>query len=94
MQTYSTDWMTPSEAASYLRVSQFTLTRWRYLASKGIELGPPFSAAMGRQAIRYRKEDLEAWMLKSMATSTQQTKALRPPLPPKAQEKKGKGRLP
>jgi predicted DNA-binding transcriptional regulator AlpA len=48
----------PSEAADYLKVTVQTLARWR-MARPG--KGPPY-CKLGRGLVRYRREDLEAWV--------------------------------
>jgi excisionase family DNA binding protein len=48
-------YLTPSEAASYLRTSKSTLAKRRMQGS-----GPPF-VRIGR-AVRYRLSDLDTWM--------------------------------
>ena len=48
-------WMTPEEAAQYLKLSVQTLANKR---SNGT--GPAYSAKCG---VRYRRSDLDAWML-------------------------------
>lgn len=47
--------LTPEEAADYLRVSTNTLRNWRHL-----QQGPNFSKSMGR--IRYEEMDLVKWL--------------------------------
>jgi excisionase family DNA binding protein len=51
----TTDWLTPKEAAAYLRLSFYTLEQWR-MRRKG-----PRYRKVGR-SIRYHRADLEAWM--------------------------------
>lgn len=45
----------PDEAASYLRTSDRTLSRWRQM-----RIGPPWVRA-GR-AVLYRRKDLDEWL--------------------------------
>ena len=51
------------DAAQYLGLSQTCLEHWRMLRT-----GPPF-VRVGARSIRYRLEDLEAW-LKSQLVET------------------------
>ena len=47
--------LTPTEAASYLKVSPRTMADWRRK-----RVGPPFVRT--RRAVRYRKADLDQWL--------------------------------
>jgi excisionase family DNA binding protein len=47
--------LTPTEAASYLRLAVGTLANWRWRGE-----GPPY-VLYGRR-VRYRRSDLDAWM--------------------------------
>jgi hypothetical protein len=71
-----TQWLTSAEAAAILRVKPSTLAKWRQLSSNGCFKGPPFSAALGRDA-RYRRSDLDAWLEEGMAHSTVEAKLVR-----------------
>ena len=55
--------MTPSEAATYLRLSKSTLGKLRLTG------GGPVYAKFGRRVV-YRSEDLLAWFLENRRTST------------------------
>lgn len=57
--------MTTKEAAEYLGFSEISLRRWRM---KGT--GPKF-LKLGLRRVRYRKEDLDAWV--GSGSSTEQT---------------------
>ena len=59
----SKDYMTPGEAAEYLRSSTSTLAKLRVYGG-----GPTF-CRLGR-AIRYRQSDLDEFMERSVARST------------------------
>jgi excisionase family DNA binding protein len=59
----SDTYLTPREAATYLRTSPSTLAKRRLYGS-----GPAFTR-IGR-AVRYRREDLDAWMTASVVRST------------------------
>lgn len=50
-------WFSPSSAARYLDISENTLADWR-LKGKG-----PAFARVGQRMVRYRKEDLDAYMM-------------------------------
>lgn len=50
------EWLTPNQAAAHLQVPVRQLQQWRYLKK-----GPPYSLA-GR-AVRYRRTDLDAWLI-------------------------------
>ena len=56
-------YMTPKEAAEYLRSSPSTLAKRRLTGNS-----PPFSRIGA--AIRYRKADLDAWMAANIHHST------------------------
>lgn len=56
--------LTQSECAELLRLSPRTLERLR-----GSGLGPKF-ARMGNKSVRYRIEDVEAWVASRVVTST------------------------
>ena len=49
--------MTTEEAADFLGLSKSTLEHWRT-----VRTGPPF-VRVGARSIRYRLEDLEAWLV-------------------------------
>ena len=51
----TTENLRPNEAASYLRTSPRTLSRWRQM-----RIGPPWVRA-GR-AVLYRRKDLDEWL--------------------------------
>lgn len=57
------EWMTSGEAARYLRLS-----RDRFEALRRQRKGPPPACAMGkgeqRGRIRYRRSELDAWLLR------------------------------
>jgi len=53
MQEYQN--LTTPEAASYLRVSERTLIRWRVMRA-----GPPWTKV--GHGVRYRRSDLDAWL--------------------------------
>jgi len=57
------DYLTPREAADYLKSSTSTLAKRRLNGD-----GPSFTR-IGR-AIRYRKVDLDAWMAARLTSST------------------------
>ena len=57
--------LTPEEAAAELSVSKQTLANWR---STGM-FDLPFTK-IGKR-VRYRRSDLEAWLTKRTATSTE-----------------------
>jgi excisionase family DNA binding protein len=50
------DYLTPTEAATYLRVSPKTLARWRWAGN-----GPRYVKPT-RRIIRYARADLDAWL--------------------------------
>ena len=56
--------LTEAEAARILRVAPRTLQDWRY---RGV--GPRY-LSYSRRAVRYRLEDLEAWMRERARRST------------------------
>ncbi|MFN9187504.1 MAG: helix-turn-helix transcriptional regulator [Betaproteobacteria bacterium] len=63
MITTAPDIMTPEQVAEALQVHIGTLERWRFLGQ-----GPRF-IKMGegrRSAIRYRKQDVDDWLLGNM----------------------------
>lgn len=63
MITTAPDIMTPEQVAEALQVHIGTLERWRFLGQ-----GPKF-IKMGkgrRSAIRYRKQDVDDWLLGNM----------------------------
>jgi predicted DNA-binding transcriptional regulator AlpA len=55
--------LTTAEAAAYLQLTVQTLARWR-MARPG--KGPPY-CKLGRGLVRYRREDLEAWVQATQA---------------------------
>ena len=61
------EYMTPKEAAEYLRSSPSTLAKRRLAGGDS----PPFTRIGA--AIRYRKSDLDAWMAASVRRSTSDT---------------------
>jgi len=63
-----------SEAAAYLGLKAATLEKWRVVGS-----GPPF-VKIGR-LVRYRKEDLDAFMQVRIRNSTSDTGESLSPLP-------------
>jgi excisionase family DNA binding protein len=58
-----TDYLTPSQAAKYLKVSSSTLAKRRLYGE-----GPQFTR-IGR-SVRYRRGDLDAFMAAAVGTST------------------------
>ena len=56
-------WKT-SEAAAYLRISVSSLTKWRITG-----YGPKY-IRIGPKAVRYRQEDLDAWMAENVVSNT------------------------
>jgi excisionase family DNA binding protein len=58
--------LTPAEAAAYLHVAVQTLAKWRHQRK-----GPSY-AKLGWGLVRYRREELEAWV---QATHTPATPA-------------------
>lgn len=63
MQKTTTEVMTVNQAADYLGLAVSTLNKWRCHG------GGPVFIKMGR-AVRYRSEDLEAYISNSIASST------------------------
>jgi predicted DNA-binding transcriptional regulator AlpA len=59
--------LSPSQASEYLGISERLLR-----ASRQKGEGPPF-VKLSRQIVRYRPEDLEAWVASKCRTSTQET---------------------
>jgi hypothetical protein len=55
--------LTTAEAATYLAVSPRTLEDWRTRL-----VGPVYIKPAGTSTIRYRSEDLEAWIDQSIQT--------------------------
>ncbi|MCB6177531.1 helix-turn-helix domain-containing protein [Rhodobacter sp. Har01] len=51
------EWQSPETAAKYLDTAEQTLADWR---CKGV--GPAFKK-IGQRMVRYRKEDLDAYMM-------------------------------
>ncbi len=64
----TTDYMTPREAAEYLRSSPSTLAKRRLTGNS------PAFTRIG-SAIRYRKSDLDAWMADNLRRSTSEAPA-------------------
>jgi excisionase family DNA binding protein len=62
----SGDYLWPAEAAQYLRSSTSTLAKLRVYGG-----GPDFTR-IGK-AIRYRRDDLDAWMTSGLVASTSET---------------------
>ena len=62
------EYMTPKEAADYLRSSPSTLAKRRVTGGDG-----PQFCRIGK-AIRYKKDDLDAFMAGSTRRSTSQTR--------------------
>ncbi len=60
-----TQLLTPNEVSDYLCVPTTTLANWRYLGQ-----GPPF-AHVGRH-VRYRADDLDAWVRSNVADPSAQ----------------------
>ena len=56
--------MTTAQAAEFLNVPKATLTQWRYLGR-----GPEF-VKFNARCIRYKLEQLEAWIASCIRTST------------------------
>jgi hypothetical protein len=73
------EWLTPIEAAEFLRIAEKTLRNWRNLNRKGIEIGPPWLRP-GR--VFYRKSDLLAWIEQNLYTSTKEYGRKKPPKEP------------
>jgi excisionase family DNA binding protein len=61
-------YMTPKEAAEYLRSSPSTLAKRRLFG------GGPIFTRIGK-AVRYRRSDLDAWMAGTARRSTSDTQA-------------------
>lgn len=57
-------YLSPAEAARYLRCSSSTLAKLRVYGG-----GPPF-CKLGSKAVRYRQSDLDSYMLKNRLRST------------------------
>ena len=55
---------TPEAAAEYLSVTKQSLAQWRYMS-----VGPVFRK-LGAKTVRYRVEDLDAWVDAAARTST------------------------
>jgi len=62
-------YMTPKEAAQYLRSSASTLAKRRLFG------GGPVFVRIGK-AVRYRRSDLDAWMAGTARRSTSETSAM------------------
>ena len=62
-------YMTPCEAAEYLRSSPSTLAKRRLFG------GGPVFVRIGK-AVRYRRSDLDAWMAGTARRSTSETSAM------------------
>lgn len=62
------EYLTPKEAAAYLRSSPSTLAKLRLVG------GGPRYCSIGR-AIRYRKVDLDQWMVQRCKSSTSEAAA-------------------
>jgi excisionase family DNA binding protein len=62
------DWLTDDTTAEYLGVSKAALAKWRITGE-----GPKY-ARIGR-GIRYRKDDLDDWMLSRRVQSTAEAPA-------------------
>ena len=63
--------MTVSEAAQYCRLSKPTLDRYRVSGE-----GPRFAKfGQGKGAVRYRREDLDAWIAGRLVRSTSEATA-------------------
>lgn len=63
-QHYRCQVCTTAEAADYLQISVSSLTKWRMTG-----YGPKF-VRLGPKAVRYRQEDLDAWMSENTVNST------------------------
>ena len=50
------EWFTVNELAEWLQVPRQTIYRWGWL-----DMGPP-SHRLSERCIRYRREDVEAWL--------------------------------
>ena len=59
-----TGWLSPREAGGYLSISTNALERMRRCGG-----GPRF-AKLGRRTVRYRVEDLDAWMAARVVANT------------------------
>jgi len=59
-------YLSPTEAAKYLRCSSSTLAKLRVYGG-----GPPF-CKLGSKAVRYRQSDLDSYMSKNRLSSTAQ----------------------
>ena len=55
--------LTELEAAEYMNVSVYSVARWRVNGT-----GPPY-LKLGLKTIRYRREDIDNWMMKFIKTS-------------------------
>lgn len=66
--------LTPKEAADYLRISASTLAKLRVYGN-----GPSFCRFAGK-AIRYQRADLDAYMASRKVTSTAQYKVISKPV--------------
>ncbi len=63
--------MTVAEAAQYCRLSRPTLDRYRVTGE-----GPRFAKfGQGKGAVRYRREDLDAWIAGRLVRSTSELAA-------------------
>lgn len=64
-RTVERTWLTPKEAAAYLRMSERTLEGWRRAGR-----GPQF-ARPGGKLVRYRFSDLERWLREERGPSAE-----------------------
>ena len=60
---------TPEAAAEYLSVTKQSLAQWRHMS-----VGPVFRK-LGAKTVRYRVEELDAWVDAAARTSTLDRKA-------------------
>lgn len=56
------DLLTEQETADYLRVSIYSVKRWRRVGT-----GPPYTK-LGLKTIRYHKSDIDGWLIKFTST--------------------------
>lgn len=62
--------LTETEAAEYIRMSRSFLSKDRMNGYRhGIKEGPEFIKS-GKRSIRYRKKDLDAWIIKNRVVRT------------------------
>lgn len=59
------EWLTPAEAADYLRVTPQTLSKWR---SRQVKTIPNIPYSKINQRVYYRKSDLDQFLEKNKQT--------------------------